>query len=451
MDSLFNLMLFGVLGLSFALICLAINNRTLNAALIISPSFITALYGPLTGQSAGALALNGSVLDRIKYMLLFGAPFLIGFLSALNRQKREGRIDKERISISSRVFIGVVFLVAILKIFSIFGLKPVAGQGQSIYVPIFASALSVASIFVVAGPLVSLKDTKKAIEFILCGLYFFLLLNCFIHLAIWAPQQEIFQAAQTDGFRFSPFEHILQLSGRQAFFDFDPESFAVFSLFSFSVLLTSESKILRIVGPSLVFIVGSTTQSRLFYIVAFSTILLSVFLSRENQIARVSKRLFYLVIFFAYYFLLVLNVKGNSESGITNFSGRTGIWIIVLQHWNDWGSILGHQGIYSLEEYSSENAGRLVFFNAHNLILQFLWDWGLLGLLVIGAFFISTYFMSGKLTKAGYILATAVILAGIIEITLPNSVLYSKFVFILLLVKYAGSSKESTKAPKTVA
>ena len=447
-DTLVSLMLFGVMGLSFAFLCLAVNKNVLNALLIMSPAFITALYGPLTGQSTGSLALNGSVLDRIKYMLIFGAPFFIGFLGVLNRQKLEGKRERENVSISSQFFIGIVVVVALLKIFSIVGLKPVAGQGQSIYVPIFASALSIFSILIMAGPLISLRDVRKATEFILCALYFFLLLNCFTHLATWAPQQEIFQSTQTDGFRFSPFEQILQLSGRQAFFDSDPESFAVFSLFAFTVLLTSESKIYRIIGPIIIFIVGSTTQSRLFYIVTLLVFFLNIFLYRENQFTKLSKRGFYLLIFFTYYYLLVLNTRGHNESGITNFSGRTNIWMIVLQHWNDRGSVLGHQGIYSLEDYSSENTGRLVFFNAHNLVLQFLWDWGLIGFLIVSVFFICTFFMAGKLIKSGYILATVVIFAGIIEITLANSLLYSKFAFILLLVKYASSGKEGEKAVK---
>lgn len=445
-DSLLSLMLFGILGSAFALLSLAINNRTFNAILILSPSLIIALYGPLTGRSSGSLALNGSVLDRIKYMLIFGGPFLIGLLGALNRRKLERVQTKARISLSGRICIGVVILEATLKIISIFGLKPVEGQGESIYVPIFASAVSIISVIVMASPLIALSDVRTALELMICGLYLFLLVNCFIHVASWPQLPEIFRIPQTDGFRFSPFAQLLQLPGRQAFFDTDPESFGVYSLFAFTVLFASKNMILRITGSLIVFIVGSTTQSRLFYIMVSLVILLSITILKENIFTKILKRVLCLVSFFAYYYFILLKTSQPSENAISNFSGRSEIWDTVLKHWSIHGLVLGNQGTYSLEDYSSQNSGKLIYFHAHNLILQYLWDWGLLGLLLVVAFGLSVFGMTSTINNAGYLLGISFLLAGLIEITLPSSVLYPKFIFVVILMKFASSNQPSEKS-----
>jgi len=441
-------MFVGILGLSFALLALAINNQILNAMLVLSPAFVTALYGPLTGQSPGALAFNGSVLDRIKYMVLFGGPFLIGFLGALNQLKYRDKSAKVSNPPLARFFVGLVLFVSVLKIFSILGLKPVEGQGRSIYVPIFASTISVVSILVFAGSLFTIIEVRKAFEVMICGLYLFLLLNGFLQLVTWAPQIQIFQSDQLDGFRFSPFAQILQLHGRQAFFDTDPESFAVYSLLSFTAVINSEYKIVRYLGPLTIFVVGSTTQSRLFYLVITFVVLLNLLIARDGQLSRLFKRGTFLALFFVYYYLLVIYTNRGSNNGIQSFSGRTGIWKIVLEHWSDRGRLLGHQGLYTLEDYSSENAGRLIFFHAHNLILQYLWDWGLIGLLLVLTLCVISFLMSQIFSRSGYLLSISIVMAGIIEITLPDTVLSSKFIFVLLIVKHACSKKEPSKVAR---
>jgi O-antigen ligase len=151
-------------------------------------------------------------------------------------------------------------------------------------------------------------------------------------------------------------------------------------------------------------------------------------------------------LFSIYFYFLVFNKNDDSTGGIQSFSGRTGIWKITLEHWSDRGSLLGNQGVYSLKDYSSENVGRLIFFHAHNLVLQYLWDWGLLGLVLVITFCLAILLMSNSQGKPGYLLALAIVLGGVIEITLPNTLLSSKFIFVLLLVKYAGSSREAERS-----
>jgi O-antigen ligase len=93
-------------------------------------------------------------------------------------------------------------------------------------------------------------------------------------------------------------------------------------------------------------------------------------------------------------------------------------------------------GAYSLGDFSAENSGRFIYYHAHNVILQYLWDWGVVGLALILIFLASLFFASKSLTPEGWFISAAIIFTGLIEVTLPNTLLSSKFVFILLLVKH---------------
>jgi O-antigen ligase len=143
-----------------------------------------------------------------------------------------------------------------------------------------------------------------------------------------------------------------------------------------------------------------------------------------------------------------MHASNYSISDLQTFSGRTGIWNIVLENWNDRGMVFGHQGQYTLEDYSSDNFGRSIFFHAHNLILQYLWDWGLIGLFLALIFLFFVFQISHMLDKSGYLLCQAIVTAGLIEITVPNTLLAPKFAFILLFVKCIASIKKPLKDVK---
>jgi hypothetical protein len=198
----------------------------------------------------------------------------------------------------------------------------------------------------------------------------------------------------------------------------------------------------------MIFVVGSTTQSRLFYIVIAFIFLLNLFIDRASQISRILKSVTFLVLLFLYYYLLVIHASKDFISDLQSFSGRTGIWNIVLENWSDRGMIFGYQGQYTLADYSANNSGRSIFFNAHNLVLQYLWDWGLTGLLLALIFLFFSFQISQLLNGSGYLLSTAIVTAGLIEITLPNSLLAPKFAFILLFVKHIESIKKPFKDAK---
>jgi len=446
MVSLFNLAPFLILGAGFTLLALTFNLQLLNAALMLSPNIIVALYPPLTGQILQAISVKGSVLSRIQFMVIFGGPFFIGLLGALNRQ-RHLVVTRSRITIPGGILIGVVSFVSILNLISVLSLRPVNGQGVSVYVPIFAAILSLVSVWVLSSSLVSISFVQRSLELMLLSIYILLIADCFLHFAQWHVQSEVFTTKQTDSFRFSPFESILNLQGRQSFFDSDPENFGVFSVFALAILVNSENRKIRIFGTTVVMIIASTTQSRLFYLAAALLILLKISLILFRPISVLIKRTLLVFLFCVYYFLLVIRDNSTRFTGIGSLSGRTGIWDIVLKHWNDRGSLLGYQGTYSVQDYTSENSGRMIFFHTHNLILQFLWEWGILGLALVLLFLASLFIISTKVSTAGFFLIIAIILTGIIEPSFPNSVLLSKYVFVLVLVKHAASAFE-VSAPK---
>jgi len=452
MESIFNVAPFLILGVGLSLVALMLNLQLLNAALILSPNIITALYPPLTGQILQAISVSGSVLSRIQFMVIFGGPFIIGLMGALNRHQISG-VTRSRITIPGGILIGSVSFVSILNLISVLLLRPVNGQGVSVYIPIFAAILSLVSVWVFSSSLVSIVFVQRGIELVLLSIYIFLIADCFLHFAQWHVQSEVFATKQIDNFRFSPFESILNVQGRQSFFESDPENFGIFSVFAFVVLISSENRKIKIFGSIAVIILATTTQSRLFYLAAAILILLKISLSLFKPISALIKRAFIIFLFCVFYFLLVVRDNSSQFTGVGSFSGRTGIWDIVLKHWNDRGSLLGYQGTYSLKDYTSENSGRMIFFHTHNLILQFLWDWGFLGLALVLLFLGSLLIISTKVSDAGYFLIIAIILTGLIEPSFPSSVLLSKYVFVLVLVKHAasgmkvGASKQDALVP----
>lgn len=441
MEGLFTLLVFSSIGGFFALASLALNNRVLNVLLILSPTLVTALYGPLTGQSPFALASGGSVADRITYIMLFFGPFTIGFIGTLNQRRLEGATIPFRTSLSGRFCISAILFFVILKLVSIFLLSPENGKGQSVYVPAVAVVVTLASILLLSSTLVRLEDASRALEIFMFILYAFLLLNSFWHLATWPAQLEIFRFEQTDGFRFSPFAEVLKAPGRLAYFETDPQSFAVYSCIAFAILVSSQIKLFKYVGSLIVFIVGSTTQSRLYYIVIVTVLILVSLRWIAPAINKTLSWGYLFLIYSLYVFFLILQPFSSKQTGINSFSGRTDVWRLVLKHWNDKGILLGNQGTYSVSEFSADNSGRLVFFHSHNLVLQYLWDWGLLGLTIMLVFCVSLLFAAKVLDFKGLLLAIVITFTGLIEVTLPNTILSSKFIFILLLVKYLSLPK----------
>jgi hypothetical protein len=375
-------------------------------------------------------------------MLIFGGPFLIGILGALNRQKKERitQLEAKR-TYTALTFSLVVATVAFLDLISIILQAPVNGQGFSIYVPIYAALLSLCSIWALASNLVSVDEARRALELLILALYLLILCNCYLKFANWTPQLEVFQNTKGEDFRFSPFSELLQVEGRQAFFETDPENFGVYSMIALCVIIYSRLRSIQLLGSLLIFLLGSTSMSRLFYLGAVTLIFVfgaQKFLAKPFLVY--FQRIFLLSIFLAYFFLLVIRDNTISYSAIGSISGRTRIWNVVLSHWGDRGKLFGNQGVYTLRDYSSENSGPLIFFHAHNLFADYLWDWGILGVLLVIILCLSFYSIVGRIQPAGFLLFSAILFSGLIEPTFSSNLLISKYIFVLIAVKYVSST-----------
>jgi O-antigen ligase len=144
----------------------------------------------------------------------------------------------------------------------------------------------------------------------------------------------------------------------------------------------------------------------------------------------------YLVVILSAYVFVLKEAGKISSNQLSTFNGRTYIWGIVLDHWNDVGSIFGYSGAYNLYNYSMENSVLFVIYHAHNMVLQLLWDWGIFGL-VVGAIvllvFLKTYL---RVQWGGFILMTLILFEGLIEPVLSFSVQSSEMFFLLIYLKY---------------
>jgi O-antigen ligase len=139
---------------------------------------------------------------------------------------------------------------------------------------------------------------------------------------------------------------------------------------------------------------------------------------------------FFVVYFFVtkFFFLIFSSSRNVSEVG-----GRTLLWQTILRHWADNG-LLGF-GPNTLETYMHSQLGILAYGHAHNSILQYLWDFGVPGVVAI-VFFIVSWIMTMNSRKLDGINALCIFLAFLTiqtEITF-NIGLGFKGILVLLFV-----------------
>jgi O-antigen ligase len=152
--------------------------------------------------------------------------------------------------------------------------------------------------------------------------------------------------------------------------------------------------------------------------------------------------LYFTVMGFVYMYIFLSAEKSSETSGVSSFSGRTYVWGIILEHWDDSSHIFGHAGAYSVYDYVLENNTRFTFFHAHSIFLQALWDWGLFGLCLMFTTIVVLIKKSLTADHSGFILVAIVVLAGIIEPSWTMNLLSSVFCFELLILKYIFDGPE---------
>jgi len=373
-------------------------------------------------------------------MAIVGTPVILGYLSLL-------KLKKEQIGFEPNIGNPGYILLPILIIFqfglnliSVFLTRPINGVGQSVFIPIFTVVISAFATTLVSWKYINSENLRAAAEYLLIFIYSFVLLNIFYPMVVWSKELSEDLIFSNDGYRYSPFANILKTPGRQSFFESDPEKFAIFSFLAFVVLFISSSTLRKSIGSLLVVLIGSTTQSRLFYlgivIVVFIFVLdnffkKSIFLRTSILFTLITGNLLFASLF-----------ASQSTTGLSSFSGRNYIWEIVLKYWDREGKFLAHLGSYSLAQFSESIESRLKFFHAHNLILQYLWDWGLLGLVLIISLLLSFAIFGLRMSRPGYLILCALLIVGFIESSFIFTFANITFLPVLLLIKYAGESRK---------
>ena len=97
----------------------------------------------------------------------------------------------------------------------------------------------------------------------------------------------------------------------------------------------------------------------------------------------------------ALFFFLLPLISANNQT-LMNFTGRSALWNMILEDWSNNG-ILGH-GPNTLTNYSIENIN-FPFAHAHNSFLQYLWDFGVPGILSLVLIIWTTCLEASKTQK----------------------------------------------------
>jgi O-antigen ligase len=169
----------------------------------------------------------------------------------------------------------------------------------------------------------------------------------------------------------------------------------MFSVFGIACYLSS-SKSKKSIFPLIALIAfGSCSGSRTFYITLISIILFRL----VRKIFPRNVTGFWLILpifsgsigYFLYkYFLPIISPE---KASLSNLTGRSDMWKLVLSDWSNNG-LLGH-GPKTLSQYAMDHL-YLNYAHAHNSFLQYLWDFGLLGIFTFLAMIFSVCLESSR-------------------------------------------------------
>jgi hypothetical protein len=442
MSTLFRILPILSFGLALLFFSMSSGNRAWNVGLVLSPSLVAQIYCSLEQKNVLQVISSGSVGSRIQFILVFASPILIGLLGLSNIKPFGSSSNRVR---SEKMTSLMIFLVPpLLSGLSVFFLRPVNGIGQSVYVPFVVFLLSIFSILVIFSQNLELKDVTEGAEGLLVATYLFLLMNAFGKFFSWGITANTFLlSSPKDQFRFSPFAAIFGSSIRESFFANDPEGFALFSLMSIVLLISSKRKFIKYFGSVLVFIAGSLSQSRMFYFGVFIVLLLKLLFKIFSSVIIYLKIGFYVFAMLSYFLVFLTFQNSVANSSLTSFSGRTYIWNTILDHWSDNGIFFGHSGSYSTHDYCLEFGCKFEFFEAHNLFLEYLWNWGIFGIGIAIVALAFLWLKSLKLQEQGFFLIASMSLAGLIEAVLSLNSINILFLFELIALKYIADSVET--------
>jgi len=223
----------------------------------------------------------------------------------------------------------------------------------------------------------------------------------------------------------SPFNDLLGFPARVGlFFNDGPQASAIF-FGTLVVLMLSVDRIrFRVFGTGLAFIDGSLTGSRTFYLMVLIGLALKL-MAKFSGHSIVWNHPFFRIALGGSMFLVAQNLASEiipNYDNVKSYSGRTEIWALVLNHWQDKG-IFGH-GMNTLKPYVAALHWSFAFEHAHNSIMQWLWDFGLLGFALSVGCYISILFvwfpssLGGSTFNGTFSIVSLPLLSAITEVTL---------------------------------
>ena len=250
----------------------------------------------------------------------------------------------------------------------------------------------------------------------------------------------------------SPFNKFLDIPLREGFFFNDgAQAAAVFFGTLFTTMLSCKDIKYRNFYLIFPFLNGSFTGSRTFYLMCAIGLVFN-FARAFNKSNIMFYPIFRILIFVSVYYLattLASSLVKNSQN-IQSFSGRTQIWTLVLDYWDESG-LMGH-GMNTLKAYVATLHWDFAFEHAHNSILQWLWDFGIFGsiLATICHLIALTYWapmsVNGAISNSRYSIISLSLLVAFTEVTLTlnaNSILGLGWLLILLMILNSPTIEDS--------
>jgi len=335
------------------------------------------LRGLFRGSNA-TVSSGGSPLFNIFLIFLQGAFLAVAIFSI--RKETEPNPAKESLNTGARsaaLFFG--FFLILMQFVSAFTSSPRV-------IPLLQFFLFSFSIIFLRQ--MSFEKLKISIVKV------FVLMAVVIFLSIllrfrWAIVDE-YSAYYEPGIYFSPFNSLLGLPTRISGPFGSGQDLGIFCSMGFTLtIFTKINSSVRVSFYALVFIfLGTLTGSRTFYITLFTAVLLKTLSSvmKKQSINFLPIAIAGLVAVYFVVTRLFLPMVSNSKN-VELVGGRTLLWQTILQHWSDNG-LLGH-GPNTLQPIMYALLGIAPYGHAHNSILQYLWDFGILGAVAIVFFIIS--------------------------------------------------------------
>jgi hypothetical protein len=220
-------------------------------------------------------------------------------------------------------------------------------------------------------------DALLSIQFSLTVLIFL----SFIFKYQWTAFDEysnIFEA----GIYISPLNHYFGLPIRVSGPFGSAQALGIFCGLAFSVALFSEQRLSKkhILYAFSFATLGTFSGSRTYYLVLLSACLLKIMsgLGKRFSIDSFFVAIFAMTTGIISMFQFILP-KISDQNNVAQVGGRSLLWETILKHWND-GGLIGN-GPNTIRDYMITNTGKYAYGHAHNTALQYLWDFGIIGIL----------------------------------------------------------------------